>query len=287
MEWLTQCSLCESKQIETLCLENHFSRCRECGLIFDNPRPEWTEITAFYAKETQYDEWLSEKKARDDLWKRRLRLVRKYIPQGKLLDVGSGIGQFLFHAKKYFQVTGTEISPVAVKIARENYGVVLLQGTLESVPLESQYDVITLFHVLEHVPLPKKTLQECLKRLKPGGILVLAVPNDVDSVLTRRNRLMERRGFEKYKSLGKLGLPKLTLNGSEIHLSHFTAPVLSLKLNQLGFEIVDTALDPYFAVSGIRKVRRYLRFGIYSCLNWLLGKNLYDTIWIVAKKKIE
>lgn len=284
METLNQCGLCHSHNIKNLCEQNRFDKCVECGYIFDNPRPDWNEITEFYAKETQYDEWLAEEKARDALWKRRLKLILRDVSTGKMLDVGAGIGQFLYYAKQNFEVAGTEISPVAVRIAKDKYGIELNQGTLEDVPESAKYDVITMFHVLEHVPFPRSTLMECFKRLNPGGVLVLAVPNDVDSILTRRNRMMERRGVQKYLCLGKLGLPKLTLTGSEIHLSHFTGPVLSRALKQAGFQHVKTALDPYFAVSGTRKLRRYIRYGFYLGIDRLFGKNLYDTIWVVAKK---
>jgi len=283
MESLQSCILCEGAQIETLCAQNAFCRCKECGLVFDNPRPSWAEIVQFYAKEDQYDSWLAEEDARDALWKRRLRLVRKHCKNGKLLDVGSGIGQFLKHARRYFEVSGTEISPTAIEIAKTRYGIELKQGTIDEVKFDEKFDVVTLFHVLEHVPAPAETLRICRQFLKPDGILVIAVPNDVESILTRRNRFMEKRGVEKYQTLGKLGLPKLTLQGSEIHVSHFTASSLASALDRTGFEVIENSLDPCFAVSGMRKMRRYRRYYWYKAIHAATGNNLYDAIWMVAK----
>ena len=284
METLAECTLCRSSRIETACAQNAFCRCLDCGLYFDNPRPTWGQILEFYSQNDKYDEWLAEENGRDALWRRRLRLVRRHCSKGRLLDVGAGIGQFLHFAREYFEVAGTEISPVACRIAREKYGVDLYQGTLESLPGGATFDVVTLFHVLEHVPDPRDTLKKCFSLLNPRGVLVVAVPNDVDSILTRRNRMMERLGAEKYRVCGKLGLPRLALDGSEIHLSHFTAPVLQRALSNAGLEVVESSLDPFFSVSGMRKVRRYRRYYWYKGVHALFGSNLYDTTWMVAQR---
>jgi SAM-dependent methyltransferase len=283
VEHLDACILCQSPRVEALCLQNSFFQCRTCGLVYDNPRPTWAQIVQFYSQENKYDDWLAEEKERDALWQRRLRLVRRHKPSGSLLDVGTGIGQFLNFAKAHYEVSGTEISPVAVEIAREKYGLEIRPGLLQDMKWEKRFDVITLFHVLEHVPYPAETLRLCHSLLQPGGILVIAVPNDVQSILTRRNRLMERLGFQRYRSLGKVGLPKLVLNGSEIHLSHFTSPVLRTALTQAGLEVIREGLDPYFSVAGLRKMRRFRRYYWYQSIHAVTGKNLYDTIWMVGR----
>src|SRR5687768_13082588 len=136
METLSACILCDSPRLEVACAQNAFARCEACGLVFDNPRPTQAAIVDFYSQHDKYDNWLAEEHGRNALWKRRLRLVRRHCPSGKLLDVGTGIGQFMHFARAHFEVTGTEISSTAIRIARDKYGLELRQGTLETLEFE-------------------------------------------------------------------------------------------------------------------------------------------------------
>jgi 2-polyprenyl-3-methyl-5-hydroxy-6-metoxy-1,4-benzoquinol methylase len=284
-EALSTCILCESTRLDNACPQNLFYRCHACGLVFDNPRPSWDQIISFYSQEDKYDGWLAEESARDALWRRRLRRVLRHASGGRLLDVGAGIGQFLVFARKHFEVHGTEVSPVAVKIAAEKYGITLREGTLDAVPADERFDVITMFHVLEHVPFPGQTLSRLSSMLKDSGVLILAVPNDVAFLRTRRNRLMRKLGVGKYQSLGAVGLPRLTLSGSEIHLSHFEPGVLARALERAGVEVTENGLDPYFAVQGRLKLRHYGAYYRHEIVRRVTGQNLYETIWVAARKK--
>lgn len=283
-ETLARCILCESTEIRPLCHQNRFDICKSCGHIFDNPRLTQQSIIDHYGEPDQYNEWLGQERARQDLHRRRLKKIRKHISKGALLDVGAGIGEFQSVAQQYFEVIGTEISKRAVEIARNKYDTELREGEFESMQFERSFDLITMFHVLEHVPNPSRTLERCYQILKPNGLLVLAVPNDVDSILTRRNRLCRKLGLKKYLPLGELGLPALTSDMGEIHLSHFKQPQLESSLLSHGFVIEESSLDPYFSVLGTRRVRRYLRLWFYQMVFLLTGRNLYDAIWIVARK---
>lgn len=283
MESLSRCPSCELPDIAPACPQNRFCRCESCGLVFDNPRPSWEEITRFYAAEDKYDEWLAELPARDRLWKRRLSRVLRHAKGGRLLDVGAGIGQFLHFARAHFEVQGTEISPTARAIAKSRYGIELCQGTLDDFRADRPFDVITLFHVLEHVPFPGRTLAKARRLIRTGGIVVLAVPNDVDAWTSRRNRALRRLGIEKYRPFGELGIPALTLTGSEIHLSHFTHRSLRAALERAGFSVIQETLDPFFSVEGMRLARRWRRFYWYRALLAATGRNLYDTLWMTAR----
>jgi len=154
IEKLTSCILCNSNAIEPCCDIADLYLCNDCELIFDNPRPSQTLISDYYSKNDKYEHWLVNIEARNRLWKNRLKHVLKYRTNGRLLDVGAGIGQFLNLAKKYFEVSGTEISSSAVEIAKSRYGLDLIKNELEKVEFEQKFDVITLFHVFEHVPYP-------------------------------------------------------------------------------------------------------------------------------------
>jgi SAM-dependent methyltransferase len=200
------------------------------------------------------------------------------------LDVGAGVGEFLSLAGEHFDVTGTEISKSAIALAKKKFQLELIEGAFETLSFAAPFDVITMLHVLEHVPSPYETLQRCRDWLNPGGYLVIAVPNDIDSILTRRNRLCHRWGWKKYQELGKVGLPLLTPDAGEIHLSHFRQPVLEGQLKSMGFSIVESGLDPYFVALGVRRVRRYLRMWLYQSIFRVSGANLYDCLWVTARK---
>ncbi len=180
-EIVLACGVCGSNRIQKIDSDFNFCRCESCGFIFDSPRPSFAEISAFYSQAGKYDVWLDGERARDLLWKRRLKKLLRTGAKGRLLDIGTGYGQFLHHARSHFaEVSGTEISESAVALAKEKYGLSLLAGEVEALGLPPQsFDTITLFHVLEHVPDPGKLVTLCHDLLRAQGILVIAVPNDV------------------------------------------------------------------------------------------------------------
>jgi 2-polyprenyl-3-methyl-5-hydroxy-6-metoxy-1,4-benzoquinol methylase len=106
----------------------------------------------------------------------KISLVQRFKPtKGELLDIGAGTGDFLVVAKNHnWNITGIEPSEKAKSIAI-NKGVPFIER-LEDVPSHSK-DVITMWHVLEHVPDVQKQIAEIKRILKPDGVIFIAVPN--------------------------------------------------------------------------------------------------------------
>lgn len=287
METLVTCVLCGGSRIRLVDAATHFSACDECGAVFDSPRPVLEEIVAFYSKPGQYDEWVAVGPARDRLWRRRLAKMRPHAKAGSLLDIGAGIGQFLHHAAKVFtKVEGTEVSDSAIALAREKFGLTLRQGTAESIDFGgARFDNITLFHVLEHVPAPRDLIRLCHGLLNPGGMLFIAVPNDIASLGTWKRLLMRKLGLGK--RYGAYGLPAISLEGGmdEIHLTHFTAPVLKRFLEASGFEAAELSLDPFYAASGFALARHTAVYAACSAFNAATGCNVYGTLWAAVRRK--
>jgi SAM-dependent methyltransferase len=208
---------------------------------------------------------------------------------GSILDVGAGVGQFLDLARLNFSsVDGTEISSTAVALAKKKFGLDLELGRVETIDFgDKKFDNISLIHVLEHVHDPGQTLTRCRDILSPGGILFIAVPNEINSLRRRVRKLKYSLGLKRGRYEGVLGIPKIRLDGSlnEIHLSHFTERSLSSALANYGFDVIETNPDPYYVSKGFRKVADTLYYMICSLINMITGRNMYDTLWIVGRKR--
>ncbi len=291
VEYVQTCTLCDSDALVMLDPDCAICQCRSCGHVFDSPRPSSAEVMRFYSQASKYDPWMAQEGAWDRLWRRRLKKMPRPQDGGSLLDVGAGIGQFLHHAKAWYAaVEGTEVSESAVAIARQKYRLTLTKGRLKALVFAAEaFETITLFHVLEHVPDPGETLARCWQLLHEGGVLVIAVPNDLQSLRTQVKRWVRCLGLTRFRHIGKLGLPRLALDGSldEIHMSHFTPEVLRRALERLGFCVVEESLDPYYAATGLMLALHTAFYWACLLLFRLARLNLYDTIWMVAQKRAE
>jgi 2-polyprenyl-3-methyl-5-hydroxy-6-metoxy-1,4-benzoquinol methylase len=286
MEVVRSCNVCQSCSIQKVDLQNNLCLCGACGYVFDSPRPTAAAVTRFYSQPAKYDSWLKEEAARDALWRRRLNKLLPHKADGNLLDIGAGIGQFLHHARPFFtEVAGTEVSESAARIAKQKYGIDLFTGQVEELNLPpASFDNITLFHVLEHVPEPMRLIHRCCQLLRPRGVLVVAVPNDVlawSTGIKKLGKRMRLRPFQKFSP--ELGIARAG-ESREIHLSHFTPTVLRKLVTNSALEIVVESLDPYYVSSGMRRVLHSGYYRLHRTLNALLRVNRYDTIWMIARK---
>lgn len=169
-------------------------RCRECGLIYLNPRPGRHEIGQYYPDE--YAPYFRAIEDEPSWWqrfnrrmamKKRIRLVQKRLPQpGRALDVGCATGALLVALRAQgWQTQGVELSAYAADYARQRHGLDVFTGELQEAQLPaSAFDLVILWDVLEHVHQPRETLQETARVAKPGGTLLLVLPNP-DSIEAR------------------------------------------------------------------------------------------------------
>jgi 2-polyprenyl-3-methyl-5-hydroxy-6-metoxy-1,4-benzoquinol methylase len=151
----------------------------------------------------------------------RINRIRRYVSSGSLLDIGSGTGMFLKTAKEYgFDVHGLEISNNAVTFGKTTWGLDIKQGDLgDSVLPLNQYDVVTLWHVFEHLHEPLVAAKHLYDITKPGGLLVVAVPN----FASWQARLFREHWFH-------LDVPR--------HLFHHTPESIKAIVEAAGFKTV-------------------------------------------------
>jgi len=153
-------------------------------LLHTHPQPALDELGAYYESE----DYISHTDAKRSLFEKayhwvkkralnqKIQLLEKQQPnKGTLLDMGCGTGDFLQVAHQAgWQVQGIEPNKKARQIAASK-GVTFLTGTPEA--KDQQFDAITLWHVLEHLPNLEAQIKELQRLLKPSGTLVIAVPN--------------------------------------------------------------------------------------------------------------
>ena len=203
-------------------------QCQDCGLCFTNPRPSAASIGQFYP--AVYRPHRAPRRPRRRRWLPRLvpdwgrpRKEREALPwhgRGRLLDFGCGGGSFLERMHQQgWRVLGVDVSPAAVERVRTVLGLPAVVGTLPHPDLvPGSFDVITMWHSLEHVHRPVEVLREARRLLAPGGQLLVAVPN------------IESLPFRLFKSAWYgLDVPR--------HLTHFAPWTLHLMLEHVGFTV--------------------------------------------------
>ncbi len=209
-------------------------RCPQCSLVYIDPVPP--EVTAHESYGSGYYEpWQGrEERARLVLWARRLRMVEARVPRGTLLDVGCGDGLFLKVARGAgWRVDGIEFSPEGARRSSRRLGRPVAVGDLarERV-LQGPFDVITLWHVLEHLVEPAAMLDAARARLRPGGLLVVAVPNLDNLPMRVAYRLARGRPLSLYET-----------GAREPHISHFSPRTLIAFLRRGGLTGIELRAD--------------------------------------------
>jgi len=152
--------------------------CDKCGFGWQYPLPTPEEINNYYQNYTTYN--IHGANEKEKAFSRRISRINKLKPdRGKLLDVGSGLGHFLKAAlNEGWDVAGIEFQRSAALYCQNQLGIKVYNKPFESLSIEyDSFDIITLWDVWEHVHNPLAILDQCIKLLKPGGYLVIAVPN--------------------------------------------------------------------------------------------------------------
>lgn len=248
------CNLCNAESFELIKSElrdekEKFKvyRCKNCGHIQLLPKPREEEDKEFYDKNLQDKNRGKEidykKLYNNNLFdtRRHVRLVKelKRDTDCSILDIGAGYGFFVnaLYGEGYKNVLGIEISGERRELAIENGAAKIIDFDIYR-PEENigTFDVITIFHVLEHVGQPIEFLEKLKSYLKPGGLLICEVPN-VDELLI--NECPPYNDFYWIRA----------------HLNYFGNKTLDDCFRQAGFEK--------------REIRYEQRYGLLNLSNWL------------------
>jgi SAM-dependent methyltransferase len=190
-----------------------------------------SEIGAYYLPayhgeiDGRIDEYLAGTLQRSRSWRGELekaRLVERYVPRGRILDVGCGDGKFLWALDPgRWERFGVERSEQAVQLVQRRIpGLLMTAGDIHSQALEPGcFDAVTFWHVLEHLPDPVGVLKRTAALLRPGAWVFISLPS-IDSL-----QACLFRGFW----YGFDDVPR--------HLHHFSRRSLDLLLGQTGFAV--------------------------------------------------
>jgi len=238
MEKLQTCPVCETINFEVfLNTKDHFlteesftiSKCLNCGFLFTNPRPSETDSNRYYQSEAYISHSNTDKGLISRIYKRirnhslnkKISLIKKYIQSGNALDIGCGTGHFLNQlSKSGFTVHGIEPGEEARQFATKQFRL-SIHPKLDAIdPKLIQYDVITLWHVLEHIYTLDSYMKKIRNLLSEKGILVVAVPNPES---------YDAKYYGKFWAA--YDLPR--------HLYHFSQKTIQLLFTKYQFETIN------------------------------------------------
>lgn len=229
------CPLCGNNEYKKIYKERGvlgIVRCKGCSLIYVSPRLKNPEHVYWGDPQKYFNEarLIFEGKAphhRDKNYEEDLKLIFKYKPSGKFLDIGTNMGFFLNCAKKWnvWDLWGVEPSPSLSDMARKYFQLNIRTSFLEEAGFEDEsFDVITMTDVFEHIADPSKMLQEIKRILKSDGILFIKVPNGLFNYFK----------FKMAKLMGRL--ENYNIFDSYEHVVHYSHKTIEKSLEKNGFK---------------------------------------------------
>ncbi|PCJ89399.1 MAG: methyltransferase [Flavobacteriales bacterium] len=248
MEKLDCCPICESAAFDhkITCTDYTVSRetfnivkCEHCEFKFTNPRPAQHEIGKYYESEDYISHSNTKKGVVNSLYQlvrkytigKKYALLRKYTDGNSILDYGCGTGEFLNYCTgKGMHTTGFEPDKGARDFGIKNYGLRITNEKELFEIKEPTFNVITMWHVLEHVHHLKELIGWLKKALKGSGVLIVAVPNHTS---------FDAERYAQYWAA--YDVPR--------HLYHFSPKNISQLFADFDFKIIDVLpmkLDAFY-----------------------------------------
>jgi len=264
--------------------EFYITGCQKCNLRFTNPKPSESEIMRYYDSANYISHSDSTKGFIGQIYKRargitilqKSLFVKRLVKQGKLLDIGCGTGDFLYHMqRRKFCVTGIEPNINARDSAVSKYQLDVRDEDSINNFERNYFDVITLWHVLEHVHFLNERLEQIHKILKSEGYLFVAVPN------------FNSKDCNHYgKYWAAYDVPR--------HLYHFNLSSLPEAVGRFGFKLINIKplLFDAFYISLLSEKLKYgkqnyffgFMQGFLSNLQGLTTKNYSSNLFVFKKE---
>lgn len=168
-------------------LQYTYVKCNNCGMIYQSPRPEYNQhfIDAAYASYYQYaanlqlNDLTEIRESSVGMFKKEIEYISRYDKKKTaVLDIGSGMGTFLYAAKPvYKEAIGLDVSKQMASFVEKQLSVKVFVQQFEEFSYPQKFSLIHMSHVIEHVPDPNLWLRKAKDMLDEDGILVINVPN--------------------------------------------------------------------------------------------------------------
>ena len=272
LEKVESCPMCDHNKFthHLSCVDHNYSNdifnitsCNNCSFKFTNPRPTSDTIYKYYKS----DNYISHTSSKKGLFNKVYQLVRSYqfgykyrlikenLSRTKnisLLDFGCGTGDFLNYCnQKGMRCYGVEKDNDARNMGRNNFSLPIYEGLQEIETKKEKFDVITLWHVLEHIKDFKELLDQLKELLNENGLIILGLPN---------HKSLDANIFKE--SWVAYDVP--------IHLSHFTQHNIKELVRDLSFKSLSTKplfFDAYYiSLLSAKKKGKSFFFGLKSGL---------------------
>jgi len=254
-------------------------RCLECRHVFSSFAAD-PHFDGFWGAEVEDEDHSYWRKARDSMFQD---FLAKFLTSrsGRLLDMGCGLGFFVKSVASLanWEAYGCEISPAAVRYAREKLGLDNITcSRLEDVELPpASFDVITMWDVLDHIPCPDPVLRRCHSLLRDGGICFLRTPNvSIQLLRARINKLL--RGMQ----------PNIDYLQAHNHAHQYSMSTVRKLLERNGFTRIEfvhlhPCQDP--DAKTLQRGARGIGFQVVRALGVISGGHLnLDNLFVVAHK---
>jgi SAM-dependent methyltransferase len=276
------CILC-GQSTEHIPLYQKLKKCKTCSLVSANKVLDRQELDTIYGTNYffggEYLNYLEEKNSLQKNFKKWIPLIRKFIPHGKLFEIGSAYGFFLELARNYWEVQGIDISKPACDHAK-NLGLNVQCGDFLDIPVEAgEYNVFCLWDTVEHLYRPDLYIKKIRDTIAPGGIICMTT-GDIDAFVPKI-----RRG-------------KWRMIHPPTHLFYFSKKTIFTLLRKNDFNIIHASYVGFyrslkrtlFSLGFLKKDEKWkILYRYYNKLklkDFSFYFNLYDILLIIARKEL-
>ncbi len=257
--------------------------CQTCGFVTANLDLSPAELESLYSAEyfagKEYLNYVGERALIQRHFRSRLGRLLPHVPNAsskRLFEIGCAHGFFLEVAKPHFlSVAGIDISRDASAYARDVLGLRAATGDFMELDLTESVDVVCLWDTIEHLQHPDRYLEKVAARLNPGGVVALTT-GDIGSAVARM------RG-SRWRQIHP-----------PTHLHYFSKSTLEKLLERCGLVTIYTGYDGQYrsvdTMAYILLAIKQNRPALYASLkrtgvlNWNLYLNLYDIVYLIARK---